>query len=111
MNNVSKHDAFIKRHKWTFAKTMPESPHEWLNSKVLPPNEQAIFDEFVAFIRANGSQCRFWGRMYTYYFHDGWFYWTMGAPISETYILNRASEKTNQIINGEMVIMSERKTN
>ena len=96
--------SFIKKNKWVFAKTMPKTPHEYVNRKILTPVMQTEFDEFVKYIRQYGERAKYWGKEYVYLHIDGYYYWTMGAPLEETYILNRASEKTNQIINGRMVI-------
>lgn len=106
-NNFSIEDAraFIAKSKWVFAKTMKATPHEYVNRKVISPTEQAEFDKFVRFIRENGEKCLYWNKEYTYLLIDGWYYWTMGAPIEETFILNRASTKTNRIVNGKMVVI------
>ena len=41
------------------------------------------------FIREHGYRERFQGRWYTKYDVDGWSYWTMGAPIENTILINR----------------------
>ncbi len=50
-----------------------------------------MFEQIVAFIRENGFVA-FYGRKgpNRYYTVDDYYYWTMGAPIEETTILNRA---------------------
>ena len=50
------------------------------------------FEQAVAFIRANGESRIFkpTGRSSVYFDIDGRQYWTMGAPIEETIIINRA---------------------
>lgn len=79
---------FIRRNSWTFAKTMPEHPHEYaVRGRV---RDDRAFDAFVQTIRARGTKRR-WGRAtYTYLALDGLEYWTMGAPIDQTIIINRA---------------------
>lgn len=84
---------FIEERQWTFAKTMPQWPHEYTVRKFQDPNdEQAQFKEAVEFIRAHGARRTFepTGRSSVYLDVDGRQYWTMGAPIEETIIINRA---------------------
>ncbi len=79
---------FIGSYRWTFAKTMASTPHEYLvRGKTVP---DAPFVRFAAHIRAAGYRTRFGGRIYTYFDLDGYHYWTMGNPMPETTILNRA---------------------
>jgi len=84
---------FIKQRQWAFAKTMPQWPHEYTVRKFEDPkDEQIMFEQAVAFIRANGD-CRMFeptGKSSVYFDIDGRQYWTMGAPIEETTIINRA---------------------
>ncbi len=98
---------FVFKNNWVFAKTMPKNPHEYVNRKKLAPDMQVKFDEFVKYIRRFGRRASFWNREYIYLLFDGYYYWTMGAPVEETYILNRASIKTNRIIGGRMVTIVE----
>ena len=73
---------------WTFAKTMPKNPHEYTLKKNWPNKDK--FEQLVIYIRAVGKTEKFGGRDYQYLYLDGWKYWTMGAPISETILINRA---------------------
>ena len=43
----------------------------------------------VRIIRANGYEGRFYQKKITYYEEAGLVYWTMGAPLEETVIINR----------------------
>lgn len=71
---------------WTFAKTMPEWPHEYI---VRERVDEYLFKTLVQFIRSNGYKGKFYN-MHITYFDDGQLvYWTMGAPIEETTIINR----------------------
>ena len=83
---------FIDRNKWTFAKTYAAfCPHEYVVKERLPEEEQRLFEQIVAFIREKGFTA-IYGRKgpNQYYSVDDYYYWTMGAPIEETTILNRA---------------------
>ncbi len=79
---------FIAKNTWTFARTMPRHPHEYVVRERVGNNED--FDRFVRLIRANGYQRPFYSKVYISFDLDGWYYWTMGAPLDETIIINRA---------------------
>lgn len=73
---------------YKFAKTMPEHPHSYTliyNWK----NKQDFYD-VVEFIRENSYPEKFKGRTYRMFLLNGMKYWTMGAPIKETILINRA---------------------
>ena len=77
---------FIDSSKWTFARTMPEWPHEYI---VREKVDEIIFVQLVQFIRAYGYDGKFYQKTITYFDDGGLVYWTMGAPIEETTIINR----------------------
>lgn len=79
---------FIHTSQWRFAKTMPHWPHEYVVREWRPEEEQ-IFERLVKFIRELGYDDQFEGRTYRYMDLDGWKYWTMGAEVEETTIINR----------------------
>jgi len=75
---------------WRFAKSMPEIPHWYI---VRANVNDSLFVESAIFIRKHGYKKRFGSRTYLYYDLDGYSYWTMGNPIEETTIINRAEIK------------------
>jgi hypothetical protein len=79
--------AFIARAPWRFANTMSHIPHEYTVRGQTPDDE---FDQFVRLIRRIGYERRFGTTTYTYLNIDGHRYWTMGAPLEATTIINRA---------------------
>jgi hypothetical protein len=84
---------FTEVRHWRYAKTMPQWPHEYTVRKFQDAEEeQALFEQAVAFIRARGEHRIFepTGKSSIYFDIDGRQYWTMGAPIEETVIINRA---------------------
>ena len=81
---------FVDTAKWTFAKTMPEWPHEYI---VRERVDRVLFEALVRHIRQHGFRGRFYQRILTYFAEDGLLYWTMGAPIEETTIINRCKEE------------------
>jgi hypothetical protein len=81
---------FIDSCQWTFAKTMPEWPHEYI---VRQREDENLFVQMVRHIRANGYKGKFYRKRITYYEDRGLVYWTMGAPIVETTIINRCRKE------------------
>lgn len=93
---------FINAEKWIYAKTMPKWPHEYL---VRQNVDEALFVKLATFIRNNGYEGRFYNKPITYYDHEGRVYWTMGAPIDETTIINRCKKEDSyksRLANGNL---------
>ncbi len=80
---------FVDTEAWTFAKTMPEWPHEYL---VRHRVDSRLFEALVHHIRRHGQEKRFYHRLFVYFEEDGFLYWTMGEPVAETTIINRCKE-------------------
>jgi len=70
--------SFIAARRWQFASTMPDNPH-WYTVRKWGPEGETDFEEFVRILRRCGDDEVF----------EGFHYWTMGAPISETTVINR----------------------
>ena len=83
---------FIECSEWTFAKTMPEWPHEYIVRDRVAPT---LFEALVRHIRGHGFEGRFYDRTLTYFAEDGLLYWTMGNPVEETTIINRCREESS----------------
>lgn len=83
--------AFVDKNDWTFAKTYAQTwPHEYIvRSRV----DDALFLSLVRYIRKHGYQGRFYKKRITYLDVDGMVYWTMGAPIEQTTIVNRCTKE------------------
>jgi len=81
---------FISSVHWTYAKTMPLWPHEYIVRKNV---DEILFVQLVEHIRENGYESRFYRMSSMYFDHDGMTYWTMGAPIGETTIINRSRKE------------------
>ncbi len=93
---------FIDSLQWTFAKTMPEWPHEYI---VRERVDRELFEVVVRHIRQHGFEGHFYQRVLTYFAEDGFLYWTMGEPIEETTIINRCKEEgsyENRLKNGTL---------
>jgi len=82
---------FINKSKWTFAKTYAATwPHEYIVKDRVDEN---LFVKMVEHIRRFGREGPFYKQKYIYFEEDGWVYWTMGAPIEETTIINRCTKE------------------
>jgi hypothetical protein len=94
-------NAFIGSHSWRFAKTMSDIPHAYVVREKCRSEEE--FERFVMHIRTFGYREKFGSAYYGYFdwpdplcsttIHS---YWTMGAPLSETIIINRAIKGLNK---------------
>jgi hypothetical protein len=92
---VSDARTYVAAVRWQFAKTMPQWPHEYTVREWRPELEEQ-FLAFVELIRRAG-EVKPWPKdalrpryHHTYLEIDGWQYWTMGAPVAETTVINRA---------------------
>jgi len=77
---------FINSVFWTYAKTMPEWPHEYIVKRNVAFE---LFIEVVKHIRKFGYEGMFYKKTITYFDFEGMVYWTMGAPVEDTTIINR----------------------
>lgn len=87
-------NSFIAGHAWQFAKTMVHTPHSYVVKERCRSAEE--FERFVMHIRRHGYKRKFGRACYTYldWPVDGvvHIFWTMGAPLDRTIIINRASK-------------------
>ena len=79
--------AALLSQEWIFAKTMPENPHHYALRKNF--RDDALFDSIVAAMRENSYSGKWGGRRYQYFNVNEHYYWTMGAPVPETILINR----------------------
>lgn len=75
--------------RWVFAKTMPQNPH-WYTLRKAWNHEDVSFDECVVFLRQYGYKEQYQRRWYTVFDINDMKYWTMGAPLGQTILINRA---------------------
>jgi hypothetical protein len=79
-------DTFVANHHWKFARTMPENPHEY---SLRRNAKHSVFDDAIRYIRDVGVIEYFSGKPYKMLHHGGHKYWTMGAPLALTALINR----------------------
>lgn len=79
--------------QWRFASTMAETPHDYVvRGKGL---SEADFEKAVRVIRTFGQPGKFYDMVGIYLTDEdsGHKWWTMGAPLAQTIIINRASTR------------------
>ncbi|MBJ7458272.1 MAG: hypothetical protein JHD02_03695 [Thermoleophilaceae bacterium] len=86
---------FIARSSWRFADTMADMPHEYTVKETGDGRGTALsgesFEWFVALIRERGELGSYRNLQPNLRLVIGpYYYWTMGAPVTETTIVNRA---------------------
>lgn len=75
--------------RWTFASTMPGVPHSYVvKGRTMDPDD---FERAVKVIRTFGQPGKFYGRTNIYLTLGDRKWWTMGAPLEETIIINMAT--------------------
>lgn len=80
--------AALEQSEWIYAKTMPQCPHWYtLRKKWSAP---APFEPLVQFIRDHGYREKFGRTWFTRLDVNNFKYWTMGAPLPATILINRA---------------------
>ena len=67
------------------------STDQWPASDQVGSGE--LFLQLVEHIRAHGYEANFYSRKLTYFDEDGFTYWTMGAPVAQTTIINRCRKE------------------
>jgi 2-polyprenyl-3-methyl-5-hydroxy-6-metoxy-1,4-benzoquinol methylase len=82
----------LKQH-WIFAKTMPENPHHYTLRKHWGRDDEFVWA--VEYLRANGYTAVFRKSRYVQINVNEHFYWTMGAPIPATILINRKALANN----------------
>jgi hypothetical protein len=78
----------LEMQHFIFAKTRPNNPHFYTLAKNW--NSREDFEFVVQFIRDNCTVEYFYKKPYQVYYLNGWKYWTMGFPLEQTILINRA---------------------
>ncbi len=82
--------AFIAESTWTFAKTMPETPHEYTLLK--NARSEATYRRVVHYLLLAGYDDYFFTTLFRYLDVDGWQYWICESLENElkSTLINRA---------------------
>lgn len=81
---------FIQSVEWTYAKSVPQHPHEYLVHAKVAPELHADFDRFIELIEQHGFRAHFQAQQYTYLEVDGRRYWASRSLFQPGRNLNRA---------------------
>ena len=80
---------WLEDQRWIFARSRANNPHWYcLRSEVADPK---IFEQVVEHLREYGSPYVWWGSTYLQYPAGRYAYWTMGAGVENTELVNRKS--------------------
>ena len=90
--------------KFVFAKSMPKTPHYYTLRETWNDSD---FDKVVSLIRINGYKKKFFRTFYTYFDINNFQYWTMGASINRTILINKA----NKIFNSSYDVIANKYDN
>tara|TARA_Y100000004_G_scaffold63462_1_gene71159 strand:- start:6581 stop:6880 length:300 start_codon:yes stop_codon:yes gene_type:complete len=84
----------LKDSSFRVAKTMPKIPHSYtLKEKWISAKE---FERVVLAIREHGKREHWkWGKYFTYFYANGYKYWTMGNDLKKTILINRAYDENS----------------
>ncbi|HXA15584.1 MAG TPA: hypothetical protein VN380_01225 [Thermoanaerobaculia bacterium] len=77
---------FVVRGPWRVARTMPTNPHEYT---LRDEHSDDAFDAAVRYIREHGRIEYYAAQPYKTIYCDDHKFWTMGAPLLETVLINR----------------------
>lgn len=80
---------WLESQRWIFARSRPENPHEYCLRR--EAEDDGVFEKVVEHLREFGHPYPWWGTVYLQYVAGSFAYWTMGAPPSETVLINRKS--------------------
>lgn len=84
---------FIEGVDWITAKSYAKTwPHEYIVRGKDGATEQ-LFVELAIHIREHGYAGYFFAMKITYFDYNGMVYWTQGAPIPDTIIINRVKKE------------------
>lgn len=78
----------LPKAKYKFAKSMANIPHAY-TLRTTWSNQDEFFT-CVELIRKYGYEQKFYGKTYIYFDIGDYQYWTMGAPLDKTILINRA---------------------
>jgi hypothetical protein len=81
--------AILNDHEWKFAKTFKYKAPHWYTLRE-KWNDDPLFDKIVQEVRNNANTEYFWRKPFEVLTYEGWKYWSMGAPIDETILINKA---------------------
>ena len=89
-DELGSHLAYIRTVKWKFASTYADKSPHWYTVSDWEPDKRLQFESLATYIREHGYIRMYFGHPFTCTDLGEFYYWTMGDPIKETEIINRA---------------------
>jgi hypothetical protein len=89
-------ERFIEGRRWIWAKTYATTAPHWytLRKEPAPDEGEGDLDRFVVLLREHGYDRLYYGKTFRSIVIGEHYYWTMGAPLPETILVNRALKDT-----------------
>jgi len=78
---------WLESQRWHYARSRPNNPHSYCLRR--EADDQKAFKRIVEYIREYGSPYPWWGALYDQLPLGNYCYWTMGATIENTKLINR----------------------
>lgn len=104
--NLKKAKDFINSIKWKYARTYPQSPHEYSVLEWDKENKQNFID-FAKYIIKNGQDEYYYKKKFRVLIIDEYKYWTMDEDLEKTDLINRTYFDNNIINELKIFIKSE----
>lgn len=82
-------EEFLARAHWNWATSYAMRAPHWYVVRNQFRNDD-LFNKVVEYMREHSVTEYFFSKPFHYFYHEGFKYWTMGNPINETTIINRA---------------------
>lgn len=86
---------WLESQNWIFAKSRVDNPHWYCLRR--NAGDEATFERVVEHLREYGSPYVWWGSIYLQYPAGRYAYWSMGASVENTELINRKSLEQVQI--------------
>ena len=87
---LARHRVYIANVHWKFAETYAKTSPHWYTVSDWNPDKRESFEAFAVYIREHGYIQMYYSTPFTCLDLDDYYYWTMGAPIDQTVVINRA---------------------
>lgn len=82
-------ESYVQQVNWIFAKSYANKSPHWYTIKAHRPDLAETFEIALIFIRKFGADENYYGTKFVCFYFAGYKYWTMGAPVWETILINR----------------------
>jgi hypothetical protein len=91
---------WLESQRWHYASSRPDNPHSYCLRQ--EAEDQESFERVVEYLGEYGSPYPWWGKVYPQYVAGEHAYWTMGATLENTELINRKTleqVRQDQLVN------------